>query len=60
MQNIAGKKRALQRDVDSDYLFGNFLQAFCLSLNPRLRIPSTASAELRPGWNDASGIMARL
>src|SRR4029077_10799512 len=25
-QNIAGKKRAGQQDVDSDYLFANFLQ----------------------------------
>jgi hypothetical protein len=26
MRNIAGKKRAGQEDVDSDYLFPNFLQ----------------------------------
>ena len=26
MRNIAGKKRARQEDVDSDYLFGNWSQ----------------------------------
>jgi hypothetical protein len=26
MQNIAGKNRERQEDVDSDYLFGNLLQ----------------------------------
>ena len=58
-QNISGKKRALQEDVVSDYLFDNFLQlpAFRSRLRPRSH--SSFSAEL-PGWNDASAIMARL
>jgi hypothetical protein len=33
MRNIAGKKRAGQEDVDSDYLFDSFLQRPCLPFN---------------------------
>jgi len=30
MQNIAGKRRERQKDVESDYLFANFLQLSAL------------------------------
>jgi hypothetical protein len=46
MENIAAKKRACQKDVDSDYLFGNFLQFSDFRLTPCPRNPSPFSAEL--------------
>jgi hypothetical protein len=45
-QNIAGKKRARQEEVDSDYLFANFLQLPAFRSPPRPRNPSPFSAEL--------------
>ena len=39
MRNIVAKKRALQEDVESDYLFGNLISVF-LPLVQRVEAPS--------------------
>ena len=44
--NTAAKKRAGQEDVDSECLFGNFLQRPAFRSTPRPRNPSSFSAEL--------------
>ena len=43
-QNIAGKRRTRQEDVNSDYLFDNFLQFSDFRLTPCPRNPSPFSA----------------
>jgi hypothetical protein len=45
-RHTAAKKRTRQEDVDSDYLFGNFLQFPAFRAMPRPRNPSPFSAEL--------------
>jgi hypothetical protein len=40
MQNTAGKKRAGQEDVDSDYLFGDRLQRRTYGSRASVRVPA--------------------
>jgi hypothetical protein len=58
-QNTVGKKRARQKDVDSDYLFGNFLQlpAF-LGLKSCLQTSHINSTWIRSPSSRAKGLGA--
>jgi hypothetical protein len=51
--NIAGKKRARQEDVDTDYLFCNFLQFPAFVQRPAREILHRFPPSC-PGWNDSS------
>jgi hypothetical protein len=59
MQNIAGKKRVRQEDVDSDYLFGDFLQRPALKRFRLRRLQAALNTHQKRNLKQGAGAIRR-